>query len=111
MRELQRTGNGDQFVETRGLYDLGLAGVRTLDSTTWPNGSPYANHAKLVWVDGAAFYVGSENLYPARLQELGMLVEDSGAAATMKSQYLDPLWARASEGAFIDPASQACGDF
>src|SRR5690606_6000002 len=47
--------------------NVALAGVRTIDSPTWPNGSPFANHAKLVWVDDAAFYVGSENLYPARL--------------------------------------------
>jgi phosphatidylserine/phosphatidylglycerophosphate/cardiolipin synthase-like enzyme len=90
---------------------VGLAGVRTLDAATWPNGSPFANHAKLVWVDDAAFYVGSENLYPARLQELGMLVEDSAAAATMKSDYLDPLWDRSHEGALIDPGRKVCGSF
>ena len=78
---------------------VGLAGVRTLDAAKWPNGSPYANHAKVVWVDGAAFYVGSENLYPARLQELGLLVEDSAAAATIKSSYLDSLWTRSRQGA------------
>ena len=90
---------------------VGLAGVRTLDAPKWPNGSPYANHAKLVWVDAAAFYVGSENLYPARLQELGMLVEDLAAAATMKSDYLDPLWTRSRGGALIDPGRSVCGDF
>jgi phosphatidylserine/phosphatidylglycerophosphate/cardiolipin synthase-like enzyme len=101
------TANARQLVCT----GVGLAGVRTLDAATWPNGSPFANHAKLVWVDGAAFYVGSENLYPARLQELGMVVEDSGAAAAVKSQYLDPLWARSRTGALIDPERGICGSF
>lgn len=90
---------------------VGLAGVRTIDAATWPNGSPFANHAKVVWVDNAAFSVGSENLYPARLQELGMLVEDPAAAAEVKSDYLDPLWERSSKGAFIDPARNVCGSF
>lgn len=103
----QPTANARQLV----CKGVGLAGVRTLDAATWPNGSPFANHAKLVWVDGAAFYVGSENLYPARLQELGMLVEDASAAAALKSQYLDPLWARSRTGALIDPERGVCGTF
>lgn len=90
---------------------VALAGIRTLDAAKWPNGSPFANHAKVVWVDDAAFYVGSENLYPARLQELGMLVEDAAAAAEMKSNYLDPLWERSSKGALVDPARNVCGSF
>ncbi len=90
---------------------VGLAGVRTLDAGSWPNGSPFANHAKVVWVDGAAFYVGSENLYPARLQELGLLVEDEGAAKAMRGSYLDPLWERSREGALIDPERKVCGSF
>jgi phosphatidylserine/phosphatidylglycerophosphate/cardiolipin synthase-like enzyme len=90
---------------------VGLAGARTLDAATWPNGHPFADHAKVAWVDNAAFYVGSENLYPARLQELGMVVEDSGAAATMKSDYLDPLWSHSRKGALIDPENGVCGSF
>jgi phosphatidylserine/phosphatidylglycerophosphate/cardiolipin synthase-like enzyme len=90
---------------------VGLAGIRTLDAKTWPDGSPFANHAKVAWVDGAAFYVGSENLYPARLQELGMVVEDETAAETMKESYLDQLWERSRKGAMIDPAKSICGSF
>ena len=90
---------------------VGLAGVRTLDGATWPNGSPFANHAKLVSVDDAAFYVGSENLYPARLQELGMIVEDPSASKTLRSAYLDPLWERSRKGALIDPENNVCGSF
>jgi phosphatidylserine/phosphatidylglycerophosphate/cardiolipin synthase-like enzyme len=89
--------------------DVSLAQVRTLDAAKWPNGSPFANHAKLVSVDDAAFYVGSENLYPARLQELGLIVEDPAASSTLKREYLDPLWNAASSRALIDPARNVCG--
>jgi phosphatidylserine/phosphatidylglycerophosphate/cardiolipin synthase-like enzyme len=91
--------------------DVGLAGVRTVKADKWSNGNPFANHAKLVAVDDSAFYIGSENLYPARLQELGMIVEDAGAGATLKSNYLDPLWAQSRTGALIDPSKKICGQF
>ena len=42
---------------------------------TWANGQLVSNHAKLVAVDDEAFYIGSQNLYPGRLQELGVIVE------------------------------------
>jgi phosphatidylserine/phosphatidylglycerophosphate/cardiolipin synthase-like enzyme len=42
---------------------------------TWANGQPFSNHAKLVAVDDEAFYIGSQNLYPGRFQELGVIVE------------------------------------
>jgi phosphatidylserine/phosphatidylglycerophosphate/cardiolipin synthase-like enzyme len=90
---------------------VSLAQVRTLDANKWPNGSPFANHAKLVSVDDAAFYVGSENLYPARLQELGMIVESPTASSTLRREYLDPLWSTAASRAFIDPSRSVCGQF
>jgi hypothetical protein len=40
-----------------------------------------------------------------------MVVEDSTAAATMKSEYLDPLWDRSRKGALIDPENGVCGSF
>jgi hypothetical protein len=92
--------------------DVGLAGVRTVKGADkWANGNPFANHAKLVAVDDSAFYIGSENLYPARLQELGMIVEDAGAAATLKSSFLDPMWSQSRAGALIDPGKGICGQF
>jgi phosphatidylserine/phosphatidylglycerophosphate/cardiolipin synthase-like enzyme len=86
--------------------DVGLAGVHNGPSPTWDDGKEFANHAKLVEVDDRAFYIGSENLYPARLQELGMIVESHSATATLKTQYLDPLWHNSSPDALIDPASR-----
>ena len=101
---LRPSGNARDLV----CKDVGLAPIRTVDSNKWPNGSPFANHAKVVSVDDSAFYIGSENLYPARLQELGLLVESPQAAATLKSAYLDPLWQRSRANALIDPRSGTC---
>jgi hypothetical protein len=58
-----------------------------------------------------AFYVGSQNVYPARLQELGFIVENPAASARLKSDYLDPLWSHSREHAFIDPDKRKCGHF
>jgi phosphatidylserine/phosphatidylglycerophosphate/cardiolipin synthase-like enzyme len=90
--------------------DVGLAGIHNGPARTWPNGSPFANHAKVVAVDDAAFYIGSENLYPARLQELGLIVESPAASATLRASYLDPLWTWSRGYALIDPQG-ACGPF
>ncbi|TMK40102.1 MAG: hypothetical protein E6G56_08870 [Actinobacteria bacterium] len=90
--------------------DVSLATIRNSALPTWPNGSGYANHAKVVSVDDAAFYIGSQNLYPARLQELGLIVENPSASATLKHQYLDPLWGQSQGLAYIDPG-RACGPF
>lgn len=72
---------------------VGVAPLRFNDSMdTWPNGSPIGNHTKVVAVDRAAFYVGSQNLYPAWLQEYGVITEDAAAAATFYEDLLDPMW-------------------
>lgn len=73
-----------------------VAPIRVNESSeTWPNGKPIGNHTKVVAVDKAAFYVGSENLYPAWLQEYGVIVEDPAAATTFYSDLLDPMWKQA----------------
>jgi hypothetical protein len=55
--------------------------------------------------------VGSENLYPARLQELGLIVEYPAASTTLRDSYLDPLWKAAQSRALIDPSRNFCGPF
>jgi phosphatidylserine/phosphatidylglycerophosphate/cardiolipin synthase-like enzyme len=104
---------GGGYARARKLVcdDVGLAGIESVQAKTWANGSPFANHAKLVSVDNDAFYIGSENLYPARLQELGLVVEDPSASDTLKTSYLDPLWRESRGGALIDPARGRCGQF
>jgi hypothetical protein len=91
--------------------DVGLAGVHNGPKATWPDGKRFANHAKIVEVDDQAFYIGSENLYPARLQELGLIVESRSAAKTLKTEYLDPLWRWSRRYALIDPQQAKCGSF
>ncbi len=83
--------------------DVQLAKLQQGPQPTWADGSPYRNHAKVVAVDDQAFYVGSENVYPSRLQELGMIVEDPTAAFYLRVGYLDPVWEWSSKTAIIDP--------
>ena len=91
--------------------DVGLGYLHSAPALSWPDGHRFANHAKLVEVDDQAFYIGSENLYPARLQELGLIVESAAATATLNTEYLDPLWHYSSPYALIDPARGHCGHF
>ena len=88
--------------------DVGLGGVHNGPGATWAGGEKFANHAKLVEVDDQAFYIGSENLYPARLQELGLIVESHAATATLERAYLDPLWRWSRGHALIDPGRGVC---
>jgi phosphatidylserine/phosphatidylglycerophosphate/cardiolipin synthase-like enzyme len=91
--------------------DVRLATIRSISRASWANGKPFANHAKVVAVDDAAFYIGSENLYPAQLQELGFIVEDPAAAALLRANYLEPLWRESEPDAIIDPATGRCREF
>lgn len=72
---------------------VGIAPLRFNDTMdAWPGGQLIGNHTKVVAVDRQAFYVGSQNLYPAWLQEHGVIVEDAAAAETFYGQLLDPMW-------------------
>lgn len=88
--------------------NLRLASLRFGPSGTWPGGALVAQHSKTVFVDGAAFYVGSENLYPAWLQEYGFLIEDPVAAATWSAEYTTPLWASSRAAAIVDASQGRC---
>jgi phosphatidylserine/phosphatidylglycerophosphate/cardiolipin synthase-like enzyme len=89
--------------------DVGLATLRNGPLPTWQNGKPFSNHAKLVAVDDEAFYIGSQNLYPGRLQELGVIVENRDAAKELDFAYLHPMWDWSQADALIDPATNKCG--
>lgn len=43
-------------------------------------------------VDGAAFYMGSKNLYPAGLEDFGHIVESPKAATQLNVALLAPQW-------------------
>ncbi len=59
----------------------------------WTDGATFANHAKLVISDDAAFYLGSQNWYPALLSELGYIVDDVTATHELIEGYYAKLWA------------------
>jgi phosphatidylserine/phosphatidylglycerophosphate/cardiolipin synthase-like enzyme len=67
---------------------LHLAPLRFGADATWPDNKPVGMHTKFWMVDGRAFYIGAENLYPSELQEFGYIVEDGKAS----QQVLRDLW-------------------
>lgn len=70
----------------------------------WPNGGGvYGSHTKLVMVDEAAVYVGSQNLYPANLQEYGSIITDAEATAHFKKEYWDKVWTESSSAKLACP--------
>lgn len=90
-------------------HSLQLAPIRIADNVdTWANGRGIANHAKVICVDDAAFYIGSKNLYPATLQDFGFIVEDSKAAADFKKEYLDVIWNASKHAAIVDFEEGVC---
>jgi hypothetical protein len=70
---------------------LTVARFRYSNADTWPSGNQPALHGKVIAVDDAAFYVGSQNAYPNQLQEFGYIIEDPAAMADFKRDYLDPM--------------------
>jgi phosphatidylserine/phosphatidylglycerophosphate/cardiolipin synthase-like enzyme len=93
---------------TKLCADVSLASIRNGPRARWADGKPFANHAKLVAVDGQAFYIGSQNLYPGRLQELGVIVEDREESRLLDYTYLHPLWNWSQADALINPATKKC---
>lgn len=93
---------------TKLCHDVGLAPLRNGPRATWGDGKPFSNHAKLVAVDDQAFYIGSQNLYPGRLQELGLITEDQAASAELNFGYLHPMWDWSKRDALINPATKKC---
>ena len=59
-------------------------------------------------VDDRVFYVGSENLYPANLQELGYVVEDSTAAIQVRTDLWDRAWRWSQNAAISGSEAHAC---
>jgi phosphatidylserine/phosphatidylglycerophosphate/cardiolipin synthase-like enzyme len=88
--------------------DVGLATLRNGPRPTWPNGKVFSNHAKLVAVDDEAFYIGSQNLYPGRLQEVGVIVDNKEASNELNFSYLRPMWDWSKADAVINPATKKC---
>ncbi|MFE4857773.1 phospholipase D-like domain-containing protein [Streptomyces sp. NPDC056670] len=88
--------------------NLQLATSRSSTSPKWADGHPYAQHHKLISVDGSAFYIGSKNLYPAWLQDFGYVVESPAAAQQLDAQLLAPQWQFSRDTATVDYERGIC---
>ncbi|MEU1814648.1 phospholipase D-like domain-containing protein [Streptomyces roseifaciens] len=99
---------GQQGARTAMCGNLQLATARSSDSAKWADGKPYAQHHKLVSVDGSAFYIGSKNLYPSWLQDFGYMVESPEAAQQLDAKLLAPQWKYSQATATFDYARGIC---
>ena len=105
----QRASLSDSQARHTMCQSLQLAPLRHADGIgAWPNGNTIANHAKTIAVDGAAFYIGSKNLYPATLQDFGYIVEDTLAAHQYYQSYQTPMWQQSKSSAFVDYEQGKC---
>ncbi len=76
--------------------------------STWPDGTPFASHSKIVQVDGQAIYIASHNMYPADLQEFGYIVDDSNVTGQWLSTYWANVWKYSSTAAVSGPEAASC---
>lgn len=51
-----------------------------------------SNHSKMVMVDDALAYVGSDNAYPSYNQEFGVWLDDEKAVQALRQGFWDGLW-------------------
>ena len=75
---------------------------------TWPDGTPFASHTKVVEVDDQAVYMGSHNMYPANLQEFGYIVDDSNVTGQWLAQYWNTVWKYSSTAAVSGTEAATC---
>jgi hypothetical protein len=87
---------------------LHLAPLQFGPNPAWPDGKPFGVHAKFWMIDDRAFYIGSENLYPADLQEFGYVVEDDAATAQVRHAYWEPAWTWSQRAAISGSEAQSC---
>lgn len=88
---------------------LHFATLRINDTdNAWPSGAPFANHSKFWMVDDRGFYIGSDNVYPAWLQEFGYVVDLPDAVTEVKNKYWNPLWEASKRTAISGPEAKSC---
>jgi hypothetical protein len=91
-RQHPKAPPGNQLIDLL-CKNLHFAALRfNADDDAWRSGARFANHTKTWLVDDQALYVGSDNVYPAYLQEYGYIVEDPAAVKTFRDTYWDPVW-------------------
>lgn len=105
----QRASVSESQAKAVMCQSLQLAPLRIASGVgTWANGNSIGNHSKTIAVDGAAFYIGSKNLYPATLQDFGYIVEDVDAANEYFQSYQNPMWQNSKSSAVIDYQQGVC---
>ena len=104
----QRSHMGHRQLVELMCRHLHLAPLRFGPDQTWPGKRAIAVHAKFWMVDDRVFYIGSENLYPANLQELGYVVEDSTAARQARTDLWDRAWRWSQTAAISGSEAHAC---
>jgi len=87
---------------------LHLAPFRYGKDATWPDGVPMANHDKTIIADEQGFYIGSQNVYPAGLQEFGFIVDDSRATAQYLARHWANVWGSAAPSAISGSGASTC---
>lgn len=85
-----------------------LAPFRFGPDDSWPGGKTIANHSKFWMVDDRVFYIGSDNMYPVNLQELGFVLDDAKAAGTVLDSYWKPLWQWSKRAAVSGDGVEKC---
>ena len=77
-----------------GADNVQICSFRYSNADKWPGTGIFDKprlHNKIIAVDSAVFYVGSQNAYPNELMEFGYIVESTAAVADLKRTYLDPM--------------------
>jgi phosphatidylserine/phosphatidylglycerophosphate/cardiolipin synthase-like enzyme len=91
MKRLVKITGSKAKANAAACKSLIVAPFRYSANATWPNGKAPALHGKVIEVDDAAFYMGSQNAYPNQLPEFGFIVEDPVAVHDFRRDYLEPM--------------------
>ncbi len=110
---LRRTARARSALPDTALDDLlcrrlHVAPFRFGPDATWSANRAIGLHAKLWMVDDRVFYIGSDNVYPADLQELGFIVDDRRAAAELRQKWWDPMWQWSQRAAVSGEGAPRC---
>lgn len=99
MKRLEKIAGSKAKARELACRNLTVAPFRFSDAGAWPNGTGPGHHGKVIAVDDAAFYVGSQNAYPTQQPEFGWIIEDPTVMADFRRDYLDPLVTYSSKAA------------
>lgn len=82
--------------------NLHISTLRNAGKTTWADGRPLANHAKVLIADDFAYYVGSQNMYAANLAEYGVIVDSPAETKRFAATFWEKVAATSTEEPYVD---------